>query len=172
MSTLKYLPSQIDPAKAKIYPETKTYFKGKQIVQAENSPGPDWKETPPTAIDFLVAGDMSLDDYKKIVCEEIDRKTEASIAEGFVFQNNTFSLSQNAQLNWTSLRMAYIANTLSFPQVISTKDDGAFELTKDNASEFFDDLFSFLKTVLDTGRKKKIAIQAAKDLTAIKKVKL
>jgi hypothetical protein len=76
----------------------------------------------------------SLEDYKKQLIDLQDKKTENLILSGFTFDNNLFSLSINAQINWSNL--------LNIPQVmfplnLSTKDDNIYILSFNNVQNFY-----------------------------------
>lgn len=76
----------------------------------------------------------ALDEYKKHLIDLQDKKTEDLILSGFTFDGNLFSLSINAQINWSNL--------LNIPQVmfplnLSTKDDNIYILTFSNVQNFY-----------------------------------
>lgn len=76
----------------------------------------------------------TLDDYKKHLIDLQDKKTENLIYSGFTFDNHLFSLSMNAQINWSNL--------LNIPQVmfplnLSTKDDNIYALNFSNVQTFY-----------------------------------
>ena len=76
----------------------------------------------------------TLDEYKKHLIDLQDKKTENLILSGFTFDGNLFSLSINAQINWSNL--------LNFPQVmfplnLSTKDDNIYILNFSNVQNFY-----------------------------------
>lgn len=76
----------------------------------------------------------NIPDYKQYLCDELDRRTQTTIAEGFVFDNVTFSLSQNAQIN-----ISNISNIpeQAFPFVYLGKDDEYYELSFANKMNFY-----------------------------------
>ncbi len=76
----------------------------------------------------------TLDNYKKHLIDLQDKKTEDLILSGFTFDDNLFSLSINAQINWSDL--------LNIPQVmfplnLSTKDDNIYILNFNNVQNFY-----------------------------------
>lgn len=73
-------------------------------------------------------------DYKKHLIDLQDKKTEDLILSGFTFDNNLFSLSINAQINWSNLLNIPQA---MFPLNLSTKDDNIYILTFSNVQNFY-----------------------------------
>lgn len=85
----------------------------------------------------------TLDEYKKYLIDFQDKKTENLILSGFNFGGSLFSLSINAQINWSNL--LNIPEQM-FPLNLSTKSDTIFVLN-------FSDVQNFYFTAL--GRKNK-----------------
>lgn len=72
--------------------------------------------------------------YKAAKIRSIDNKTEALIAQGFLWGNEVFSLSTNAQLKWTGLRLALQTGDLGpqdFPMTVANKSDSLQYLIAD-----------------------------------------
>jgi len=97
---------------------------------------------------------------------EIDLRTQELILGGFAFNGKLFSLSSNAQMNWTALNS--VRDALTYPQAVSTSDDGEYQFA--DAIE----LNAFAMTALGTagfhyssGRTLKVSIDAAVDEVAI-----
>lgn len=76
----------------------------------------------------------TLDEYKKHLIELQDKKTEDLILSGFNFDGNLFSLSINAQINWSNLLNIPSA---MFPLNLSTKDDKIYILNFNNLQNFY-----------------------------------
>jgi hypothetical protein len=74
----------------------------------------------------------TLDTAKTEKITAIDAKTRQLIAQGFTFNNKTFSLSEPAQINW--LGMQGFKASLTFPFKVSTIAEEGYELS--NLSEF------------------------------------
>jgi hypothetical protein len=76
----------------------------------------------------------TLNDYKKHLINIQDKKTENLILSGFTFDGNLFSLSINAQINWSNL--LNIPSSM-FPLNLSTKDDNTYVLNFNNVQNFY-----------------------------------
>ena len=104
--------------------------------------------------------------YKATKNDEIDARTRELIEQGFLYSGEWFSLSDNAQRNWTALNAARDALTYPFP--VSTKTDGEHIIA--NAV----DMQTFTLTALaaanthySSGRALKIQVNAAADKDAV-----
>jgi hypothetical protein len=82
-----------------------------------------------------------LEQYKQYLVAKIDANTQGVIAQGFVFDGITFSLSSHAQIN-----ISNIPNIpeQAFPFVYLGKDDEYYELSFANKMNFY---FTALNTV-------------------------
>ena len=76
----------------------------------------------------------TLDSYKKYLIDLQDKKTEDLILSGFTFDGNLFSLSVNAQINWSNLLNI---PEVMFPLNLSTKDDNIYVLNFNNVPNFY-----------------------------------
>jgi hypothetical protein len=91
---------------------------------------------------------------------EVDNNTQLLINEGFPFSNKIFSLSGEAQINWTNMFIA--KSLLSYPLEISTKDNGVHTFDDVNqVSSFYATGIAAVKAMLDSGRSLKQQIIAA-----------
>jgi hypothetical protein len=90
----------------------------------------------------------SVEDYKKYLIDIIDEKTSESIALGFNFEGNIFSMSTNAQINWSNL--LNIPEQL-FPLQVSTKDNEVYMLALANRLNFYLTALGTKKARLDAG---------------------
>jgi hypothetical protein len=68
-----------------------------------------------------VSTELSLDNYKLLKYNAIDRRTGELISQGFAYANKQFSLSQNAQINISALNQT--RNELTYPINYNTIDD-------------------------------------------------
>jgi hypothetical protein len=68
---------------------------------------------------------LDLDNFKQLRFKEIDLRTEELIKQGFSYNNLTFSLSQNAQINILALHETRNDPALTYPIEYSTIDDSA-----------------------------------------------
>ena len=71
-----------------------------------------------------------------IKCREIDRNTQALIAQGFTFDGKQFSLSQNAQAKIADIEKLADKNLLDPETPLSTIDDDVYLLQKTDAMNF------------------------------------
>jgi hypothetical protein len=113
----------------------------------------------------LLGADMVPAD-KAVRCEEIDARTQALIASGFTFAGHVFSLSTEAQLNWTALYAA--RDSLTYPLSVTTDDDEEFSAP--DAATLAGLCLTALATVkgqVDSGRGLKLAVLAAADASAL-----
>ena len=97
--------------------------------------------------------------------EAIDKRTVELINGGFIFDSNTFSLSEPAQLNWVGMKT--LEALMSFPSDITTKDDGLYSLTQANLDPFIGTAMATKQAHLDSGRLLKISINAATTIEEI-----
>lgn len=92
-----------------------------------------------------------LEEAKKNKIIEIDEKTRSAISKGFIFDNHTFSLSANAQLNWAF--MFSNANNTNYPFVVSTINDTSYSLkNKKTLIDFCDTAMNTVINRLAAGR--------------------
>lgn len=77
---------------------------------------------------------VSLDVKKKESIDRIDEIVKQSIVSGFVFQDKIFSMSVEAQINWSNLMMIPEGY---FPLKVNTKDDTVYELSIEDRSSFY-----------------------------------
>lgn len=107
-----------------------------------------------------------LEKIKKEKMDAIDTKTESLIAQGFLHNSLIFSLSSNAQLKWTGLRLALITGDIKpsdFPLDVPTKDDDAcYEiLDKFEAETMYQVAVGTVQTHIGGGQALKNAVLAA-----------
>jgi hypothetical protein len=107
----------------------------------------------------------TLDELKIQKKQEIDAKTETLIKLGFVYDSETFSMSENAQINWTNLKL--LESALTWPVELTTVDDTAYSLSQANLDAFMSAALTHKQTQLDSGRALKVAVNNAVDKTAL-----
>lgn len=108
-----------------------------------------------------------LTENKKKRIKEVDRRTQEIISSGFTFDSNQFSLSIEAQINWSGL--VTLENLLTWPMNITTKGDGTYALSQSNLLYFIGTGKTVITNTLDSGRTLKISVnntttQAALDV--------
>ena len=120
----------------------------------------------PQTQDFsFIDGEISINDNsdKKVQYEQalyrekiavIDRDTQREVVKGFSFDGHTFSLSQNAQLNWQGLLLLHQVGLFE-DQEISTKMDESYLLVKEKLLGFITAGKEKLTAALAAGRTKK-----------------
>lgn len=102
--------------------------------------------------------------------DQIDKRTEELIAEGFLFDGKVFSLSANAQRYWTGLMVG--ASAIAYPVVVNTLDDGA-TYTIPNAGTVVGVYGAAMNTVKDrlgSGTDLKSEVRAASTVEAVNAV--
>lgn len=112
---------------------------------------------------YIVLAD--LDAYKDLLYKKIDKRTQELISAGFDFDNETFSMSMQAQMNWNRLRTSILTGVLTaldFPRDIATISDESYTLiTITDASDFFAAHVNRLEERLRSGRQLKNQIRQA-----------
>ena len=99
---------------------------------------------------------------------QIDARTQEIISNGFQFDGQMFSLSTNAQQNWTVLMVMLLAGKLTFPFKITSKDDGSYFVQNlTDLSAFIDSAFYAVNYQLEYGRVLKAAVLAATTQTEL-----
>ena len=118
------------------------------------------------ALDSLISNhnEFELDELKESRYDEIDSKTLEIISAGFTFDGNLFSLSAQAQTNWTNIHSnKEVFNEIgSFPMEISTKDSNIYVLNYDDVLGFWSAGMVAVKTPYNIGGNlKKLIFDAA-----------
>lgn len=100
---------------------------------------------------------------------KIDEKTQQIIAQGFPFASKRFSLSQNAQTNWTNM---YINKSiLSKPLTVTTNDDEAFQLeTESDIQNFYMTGLVYVQSIINSGRALKLSVNNCSTLEEIENI--
>lgn len=100
-----------------------------------------------------------LDELKAQRNGEIDQKTAALIAQGFLFDSKVFSLSIYAQSNWTNLKN--LEELLTWPVDVTTITDEEYSLSQANMPAFVGTAAATIQAHYDSGRALKLQINAA-----------
>lgn len=108
----------------------------------------------------IVKPPLSVAKQEKILV--IDEKTQSKIFEGFTHNGHTFSLSQNAQQNWSALMAYLVAGKLSFPYSVTTYDDDEYTIQDVQEFEtFINTAFYTVSYQIQYGRSLKLLVRGA-----------
>jgi hypothetical protein len=111
---------------------------------------------------------MTLEELKHIRYTEIDMTTGILISQGFVFAGKTFSLSTNAQINWSNLPNL---PDVVFPLAISTiNDEEIYELSLANKMNFYYSAVNGKNGPLQSGNALKAQITACVDEACVNSI--
>lgn len=105
---------------------------------------------------------------KTSLFQKIDNRTQELINNGFDFDGRNFSLSSNAQQNWTALATLNNSGMLTFPLAVTTANDDEYEF--DNQTEFLQFIGTAFSTVnghIASGRALKVAVRDAQNQTQL-----
>jgi len=98
--------------------------------------------------------------------KEVDLKTRILISQGFEYSGKTFSMSVEAQINWTNLEM--IKESLTYPMGASTIDDQEYIIPDaTDMQNLYNTALARKKAILDGGRQLKLDINAAGNQAAL-----
>lgn len=89
--------------------------------------------------------------YHQLISESIDlvdEWTSNSIKEGFKFDNHLFSMSENAQINWSNIRN--LPESV-FPLTLGCKDNNVYVLTYEKLNDFYNTSLMFKMSLLKRG---------------------
>lgn len=103
--------------------------------------------------------------YKAAKNAAIDAKTQALIRQGFTFDGRSFSLSVNAQMNWSGLKT--FEGLLSWPVAITTNDDSEYSLSQANLTAFTGTGLGTVSAHYGSGRALKLQVNAATSKTEV-----
>lgn len=112
---------------------------------------------------------VDLPALKQAKFDAIDDRTEALIAEGFVYTGKRHSLSQNAQTTYTGLYAVRAEAALIYPVKVNTIDDADFSQLA-NAAEvqiFYLTAVGTYRAHLDSGTALKDTVRAATTAAAV-----
>jgi hypothetical protein len=111
----------------------------------------------------------TLENYKKQLIDLQDKKTEDLILSGFTFDGSLFSLSINAQINWSNL--LNIPQQM-FPLNLSTKDDNIYVLNFNNVQSFYFTALGKKSEYLQSGNDVKKRINESLTIQELDTIKL
>ncbi len=94
--------------------------------------------------------ELTVAEEKELRYNEIDAKTRELITAGFEFEGNVFSLSGNAQLNWSEVHTNQ--NQFTFPLAISMKNHDTYDIPQNKVQPFWSAAKDTVKGHLDSGR--------------------
>lgn len=115
-------------------------------------------------IEVLDTSSMSLEELKNYRYQQIDNKTSELIAQGFVFDGHTFSMSTNAQINWSNF--PNLPDEL-FPLNVMDIDEDIYSLALADKLNFYLGALNHKNTQLQSGSTLKAQIKAAVDIPAV-----
>lgn len=115
-------------------------------------------------IQVLDTSGMTLEELKSYKCVEIDNKTQELIAQGFTFDSHTFSMSTNAQINWSNF--PNLPDAL-FPLTVMDKNDEVYSLDLADKLNFYLSALNFKNAQLQSGSVLKAQVKAAVDVPAV-----
>ena len=98
----------------------------------------------------------------------VDKNTQRLISEGFTFDNEVFSLSQSAQLNWLCIKV--LSMGITWPLEITTKNDTDYLLEESDLDSFIYSAQIVIQGHIQTGRDIKQQILAAVDETELNSI--
>lgn len=111
-------------------------------------------------IEGIISTNTNIIELKKNRIFQIDNKTIKIIRQGVAHNNSLFSMSNNAQKNWTGLEVK--KSSLTFPIFVTTKDDLEYEFSNvADLENFTDKVLLLVYTQQAIGRKLKISINNA-----------
>jgi len=108
---------------------------------------------------------VSFQEYKQVRYDAIDTKTKSLIAAGFVYDNETFSLSHDAQSNWAALKNN--SGDFTWDKNISTINNNTYSLALANLVAFWTACNNAINGHLDSGRVLKKSVFDAANEAAV-----
>lgn len=127
---------------------------------------------------YMVAGDefrqasagemlaFALADLKLEKNAAVDAKTQKILYNGFEWDDEIFSLSAAAQLNWGQLYM--LRAVQGYPCAVSLKDNSEYAFADaESVAAFYEDLVDAIADIVESGREIKLAVLAAADAEAL-----
>lgn len=115
-------------------------------------------------IEVLDTSSMSLEELKNYRYAEIDKKTSELIAQGFTFDGRTFSMSTNAQINWSNF--PNLPDGL-FPLSINDINEDSYSLALADRLNFYLSALNYKNAQLQSGSALKAQVKAAVDVSGI-----
>jgi len=118
-------------------------------------------------IEVLDTSSMSLEELKNYRYAQIDKKTSELIAQGFPFDGRTFSMSTNAQINWSNF--PNLPDGL-FPLSINDISENTYSLALADRLNFYLSALNYKNIQLQSGSALKAQITSAVDIAAVNAV--
>lgn len=132
---------------------------GGEIVRWDEALGP----VPDVNSDELAAAGLAA--YRQARLDAIDARSVALIGRGFPFDGQLFSLSANAQLNWTGL---YAGRALvQFPKSVPCVGGSYLIVSAEALDAFYGSGLVVVDSIISAGTVLKEAIGGAADVVAI-----
>lgn len=141
------------------YPTDQVYCTGDSSVYSNIT----WISSPSRTQAELDGKELDMNKIKKN--GQIDIRTQELIFQGFTYDGQTFSLSEMAQLNWVAMEAS--SDLLTWPVVITTKDDSEYSLTLANSPYFYGAALSTKQAHLNSGRALKLQVNAATTIAEV-----
>lgn len=145
-------------------PESSKLMDNTIWVIGENSDHPIYDPLTKTIIDA-----DSLQYAIEEKCNQIDIRTEKLIDNGASFDDEIFSMSQNAQINWASLNILFMQN--KFPddgKLIPTKDSDMYLLHKEDVADFMGAVWMAKEGPIMSGGQLRVQVKALKTVAEVK----
>jgi len=117
-----------------------------------------------TAMDNWITENVLIPKAKLEKYSEIDNNTGYLIDKGFTFAGLTFSLSQNAQINWSNILQ--LPGGI-FPLPVMSKDEQVYSLSLENRMNFYLSAVNGKNVPLQSGSVLKTQVKALNDLNEI-----
>lgn len=109
-----------------------------------------------------------LEECRQLRMNQVDERSAEIIGAGFIFDGHMFSLSQNAQLNWNSLKTLINSGDIGpeDPITVSTMnpENDTYTIQPSGRFMFFGLAFTTVKAILDSGRAIRTAMKQAETL--------
>jgi len=106
--------------------------------------------------DDNIVDEVSIEDRKKALIDDIDLFVEAEIFKGFVYNGKTFSMSLKAQINWSNILLIPNGN---FPLSLMTIDEELVQLPVEEKIAFHQASLSHKYSKLQLGHTLKTTVK-------------
>ena len=112
--------------------------------------------------------DIVAKEQQKLRIAQISNKTEALIIEhGFIYDGNTFDLSESSQNKWLALKT--LQGAIAFPVEISPRS-GSYSLPEANLDAFLAAGLAVVQGYKDSGRALRLQLEASTSLSDLAQV--
>lgn len=118
-------------------------------------------------IPILDLSDLTLEELKVYRYTEIDNKTQKLIAQGFTFGGHTFSMSTNAQINWSNF--PNLPDEL-FPLPVMDINEELYSLALADKLNFYLAALNYKNAQLQSGSVLKAQIKACTDAACVNSI--